>query len=139
MKKIDEVLAKDLKQDEGIRLKPYHCKAGKLTIGIGRNLDDKGITMKEAEYLMGGDIAECIVDLKKIFAWDSLSFDCKRVLVNMRFNLGPVRFRGFKKMIEAVQDNRLEAAAFEMLDSRWAKQVGNRAKRLAELMRRAGK
>jgi len=99
-------LAEQLRKHEGLRLKPYHCPAGKLTIGIGRNLEDKGISEKEAVQL---------------------------VLVDMRFNLGPGRFRHFKKMIAAVNDQDFGRAAAEMKDSRWYTQVGQRARTLVKI------
>ena len=66
-KQFYEKLTAQLTKHEGLRLKPYHCPAGKLTIGIGRNLEDKGITEKEAVMLLENDIHECIEDLKTIF------------------------------------------------------------------------
>ena len=54
-------------QHEGLKLKPYQCPAGRLTIGVGRNLEDKGITEKEAVMLLENDIQECLEDLKTIF------------------------------------------------------------------------
>ena len=60
-------LANQLIKHEGLRLTPYRCPAGRLTIGIGRNLEDKGITEKEAVMLLKNDIQECIENLKTIF------------------------------------------------------------------------
>jgi len=63
-----EALARGLLQsDEGLRLKPYHCTAGKLTIGYGRNLEDRGITEAEAEYLLENDVSEIYEDLAEIY------------------------------------------------------------------------
>jgi lysozyme len=58
-----------LVQDEGLRLKTYRCTAGKLTIGVGRNLDDNGITREEAFYLLNNDIAAVHADLTRKFPW----------------------------------------------------------------------
>ena len=128
-------LAEQLTKHEGLRLKPYHCPAGKLTIGIGRNLEDKGITEKEALMLLENDIQECIQDLKIVFqAFDLLPEPARRVLVDMRFNLGPNRFRHFKKMIQAVNEQNFTQAAAEMKDSRWYTQVGQRARTLVKMM-----
>ena len=130
-----EKLAVQLTKHEGLRLKPYHCPAGKLTIGIGRNLEGKGITEKEALMLLDNDIQECIQDLKTIFqAFDLLPEPARRVLVDMRFNLGPNRFRHFKKMIQAVNEQNFTQAAAEMKDSRWYTQVGQRARTLVKMM-----
>ncbi|MBC2704245.1 glycoside hydrolase family protein [Desulfobacula sp.] len=120
---------------EGLKLKPYNCPAGKLTIGVGRNLEDKGITEKEAKMLLENDIQECIADLQTIFqAFDLLPEPAQMVLVDMRFNLGYQGFRKFKNMIKAVRDQDFHTAAREMKDSRWYHQVGRRAEHLIEMM-----
>ena len=134
-KEFHKKLTDQLIKHEGLRLKPYLCPAGKLTIGIGRNLEDKGITEKEAVMLLENDIQECIQDLKTLFqAFDQLPESVQRVLVDMRFNLGPSRFRHFKKMIVAVKNQDFIQAAAEMKDSRWYAQVGQRARTLVDMM-----
>ncbi|SMC43775.1 lysozyme [Desulfocicer vacuolatum DSM 3385] len=134
-KAFHEKLTDQLTKHEGLRLKPYHCPAGKLTIGIGRNLEDKGITEKEAVMLLENDIEECIADLNKVFkGFELLPETVQLVLVDMRFNLGPGRFRKFKKMITAVNDLDYPRAAAEMKDSRWYTQVGQRARTLVKMM-----
>lgn len=134
-KDFHEKLAEQPTKHEGLRLKPYHCPAGKLTIGIGRNLEDKGITEKEALVLLENDIRECIEDLKTVFqAFDGLPESVRRVMVDMRFNLGPNRFRKFRKMIKAVENRDFIKAAAEMKDSRWYSQVGQRARTLVNMM-----
>lgn len=128
-------LVKQLIEHEGLRLKPYRCSAGKLTIGIGRNLDDRGITEKEAMLLLRNDILECVKDLRTIFPrFERIAETRRNVLIDMRFNLGPKRFRGFKKMIAAVKARDFEEAARQMADSQWYWQVGDRAKTLIEMM-----
>ncbi len=121
---------------EGLRLKFYHCPAGKLTIGIGRNLEDKGISEKEAVMFLENDIEECIEDLEKVVlqGFDLLPEAVQLVLVDMRFNLGPNRFRHFKKMIAAVKNQDFDKAAAEMKNSRWYRQVGRRAETLVNMM-----
>ena len=137
-KEFHKKLADQLIKHEGLRLKPYHCPAGKLTIGIGRNLEDKGITEKEAVMLLENDIQECLQDLETLFhAFDQLPESVQRVLVDMRFNLGPNRFRHFKKMIAAVKNQDFIQAAAEMKDSRWYAQVGQRARTLVDMMQSA--
>lgn len=124
-----------LKRHEGLELKPYMCTGGKLTIGYGRNLDGKGISEKEADNMLTEDILD-VYNMLGQFEWFA-SLDKVRagVLVNMAFNIG---FRGvqkFVKMINALSLKDYELAAKEMLDSRWARQVGGRATELAEQMR----
>lgn len=125
-----------LKIDEGLRLKPYRCTADKLTIGYGRNLEDVGISKDEAEYLFANDIKEAESELRHAFPWfEELAETRQDVLVNMCFNLGLTRLLGFKKFLKAVSLGEYETAAHEMMNSAWAEQVGDRAKRLARLMR----
>ena len=120
---------------EGLSLKPYFCPAGKLTIGIGRNLEDNGITKDEALFLMENDLVKVHLALQKSIAnFDSLPKEVKEVLVHMAFNLGPAKLMTFKKKLLAIKLHDFEGAAKEMLDSKWAKQVGTRATELAKAM-----
>jgi len=125
-------LINQLKEHEGIRLKPYRCTANKLTIGIGRNIEDRGITEDEAEYLLNNDIDICIEELEKNLPWFyQLHETARLVLVDMCFNMGMPRLMQFKKTLNYLADQDYAAAAVEMLDSRWARQVGSRAKHLS--------
>ena len=131
-------IADQLIKHEGLQLKPYHCPAGKLTIGVGRNLEDKGISKKEAMILLENDINQCLKDLKTIFqTFDQLPEPVQQVLVDMRFNLGFKGFRSFTKMIMAVKDRNFNLAAQEMKDSHWYSQVGQRAETLVTMMKKA--
>jgi len=128
-------LHRQLVKHEGLRLKPYRCTAGKLTIGVGRNLDDVGITQGEAMALLDNDIQRVEREVEQAFPWyDRLSAPRKNVVLNMVFNLGLARFRGFRNAIAAMQTENWADAAAEMLDSKWARQVGNRARELARQM-----
>ena len=121
---------------EGLKLFPYHCTADKLTIGVGRNLEDRGISNDEAAYLLKNDIE--IVERELLEAQPLVSMlDAvrQRVLVDMGFNLGTPTLMKFSNMWDAIEDEDWEEAADQMLDSRWAKQVGRRAHRLADAMR----
>jgi lysozyme len=110
----------DLIIDEGMVLKPYRCSSGKLTIGVGRNIEDVGISEDEARYLLRNDIRNCIADLNSMNIYRTdLSLNRWCVLVNMRFNLGPNRFRQFKKMLSAIYLKDFEKAADEMVNSKW--------------------
>jgi len=127
-----------LERDEGLRLKPYRDTVGKLTIGVGRNLDDVGISVDEAYYLLKNDVQTTIDALHEKLPWTynpGLSNPRFYVLVNMAFNLGVSGLLGFRRFFAAVEAGDWEEAAMEMLDSKWAAQVGNRAHRLAKQMR----
>ena len=119
---------------EGLKLTPYRCTAGALTIGIGTNLD-AGITVEEAYFLCDNRLKLAICDLKKnVFKkeWPDLPQPIREVLVDMRFNLGAKGFRGFKKMIAAVRAQDWQRMIKEMLNSKWARDVGHRALCLAD-------
>ena len=133
-----EKLYADLRLDEGLRLKPYLDSVGKLTIGIGRNLDDRGISEQEADNMFFNDISAVRAELdEKIPWWSNMPEPAQRGLANMAFNLGWPRLSQFKMMLAALEVGDWKAAAAEALDSTWAKQVGDRAKRVAELFRKA--
>ncbi len=121
---------------EGLRLKPYRDTVGKLTIGIGRNLDDVGISRDEALVLCENDIATAERELDRVAPWwRNLNDARRRVLIDMMFNLGANRLLGFKHSLAAMQAGRFELAASGMLESKWAEQVGKRATRLAIMMK----
>jgi lysozyme len=85
--------------------------------------------------LLENDIQECLDDLIPLFdAFDTLPEPVRQVLVDMRFNLGPGRFRQFKKMIAAVNARNFPQAAAQMKASRWYLQVGKRAETLTAMM-----
>jgi lysozyme len=131
-----ETLLSDLMRDEGIRLMPYQDTAGKWTIGVGRNLTDRGILRSEAELLCRNDIAMTTADLDRNAPWwRTLSSNRQRALANMTFNLGWPRLSGFKVMLAALEHGDFESAATECLNSKWAAQVGDRSQRIATLFK----
>lgn len=130
-----DMVIRDLKRDEGFRAEPYRDTVGKLTIGYGRNLDDVGISEREAEELLRYDVKVANSELGIFYWYDDLTSCRKRALINMMYNLGFTKFRKFEKMIDAFEAENYNLAANEALDSKWAKQVGTRAERIAELIR----
>lgn len=133
-----ERIKEQLVRHEGLRLKPYRCTAGKLTIGIGRNLDDRGISQTEAYVLLDNDIQNCekqlLDEIPEIY--NTLDEVRKSVLLNMCFNLGIGGLLGFNNTLSFIVAGDWERAANGMLASKWAKQVGRRAIELSELMRK---
>lgn len=119
---------------EGMKLKPYKCTAGKLTIGIGRNIEDNGITEAEARMMLRYDIEVARSPLLKYKWFTELNQARQDAIINMVFNLGLPRFLKFKKTIACLQAKDFEGAATEMMNSGWAKQVGNRALELAAII-----
>ena len=130
---------------EGGRHVAYRCPAGALTIGWGHNLDAEplrglgpGSTLSDAEAdnLLRADLARLAAELDlRLPWWRGLGPARSAVLLNMAFNLGPSGLLGFRRMLKAARNRRFDEAAAEMLDSRWAGQVGARACELAALMR----
>lgn len=131
-------LKTDLVRDEGMRLHPYRDTAGKLTVGVGRNLDDVGISETEALAMLDTDIDGAAADLDRNLPWLAGKPEpVRRALVNMCFNMGWPRLATFRRMLTALEMNEFDVAAIEALDSRWANQVGDRARRIAALIRGA--
>lgn len=130
-----DILKAQLPIDEGVKSKPYRDSEGILSIGCGRNLEHNGLRPDEIDLMLANDINQAEADARALFhVFDRLSESRKAVLVNMAFNLGKRRLAGFVRFITAVNTGHYEQAAVEMLDSKWAVQVGNRAKRLATMM-----
>lgn len=123
------------KEYEGLRLKPYTCPTGHLTIGYGHNLEN-GITAQVAEQLLVADLAYAQMEVGARLPW-SMKLDEARqyVLVDMAFNMGISKLMTFKKFLAALKKRDYSTAAKEMLDSRWAVQTGRRARELAEIMK----
>ena len=125
-----------LKAHEGLRLHPYRDTAGKLTIGVGRNLDDVGLREGEAMFLCFCDIAAVEQALDARLPWWRTLDDARRaVLVDMGFNMGVAALCGFTDTLAAARAGRYGDASQSMLRSRWAGQVGRRAATLSRMMR----
>jgi lysozyme len=129
-----EDLKSDLIADEGVRLKPYLCPAGKTTIGVGRNLDDVGITEAEAMTLLDDDVARVTAQLAKALPWLQGN-NVQRAVGNMTFQMGLGGVLKFKKMLAALQVKDYTTARREALNSAWARQTPQRAKRVTDLMK----
>jgi len=126
-------LIQQLVEHEGLELFPYEDTLGIVTIGVGRNLEERGISEDEAFYLLSNDI-EVIWDelVKQHPIVEDLDDQRQMVLLDMAFNMGVPRLGKFKKMWAAIEDGDMNEASKQALDSRWADQVGRRAESLAE-------
>ena len=130
-------LAAQLEVDEDKRTRIYLDSVGKVTGGVGRNLTDRPFSEDEIALMLKNDIAIVERDLDRALPWwRSLTDSRQNVLANMCFNMGIGRLLGFKNTLSLVQAHRYDAAAAEMLNSKWATQVGQRAIRLADMMRK---
>lgn len=142
-----ENVISQLQFDEALRLKPYDDATGKelrpgdklvgkLTIGIGRNLTDNGITSLEATMLCNNDVRSMIRELDAALPWWSKMSDNRQdALLNAAFNMGLPRLLGFKNALSLLQAGRWDASAAEFLNSKWAGQVGARAQRIAQAIK----
>ena len=121
---------------EGRRNTPYLCSTGKLTVGIGRNIEDIPFRDDEIDLMFWNDLQGALSDAKHLFgSWSKLNAVRQTVLLDMAFNMGRHTLAKFEKFRAAVDGHQWVEAAEEMLDSRWARQVGARAERLARWMK----
>ena len=123
-----------IRRHEGWRDKAYQDTEEIWTVGYGRNLQELRIDKELGEKWLAEDIETAVRYAKRFPEYDLLSEARQCVLVEMVFNMGPSRVAGFKNMLAAIREGEYEEAAIEMLDSKWARQVGRRARRLAEQM-----
>ena len=135
-------LKPQLKKHEGTgpvkngRFMPYRDSVGKMTIGWGRNLDDRGISEWEAEFLLQNDIDQHLQELITALPWVATLAPVRRdVLADMAFNLGVPKLLKFENTLVSIKRGKYELAAVQMLQSHWASQVGSRALTLAKMMR----
>lgn len=124
-----------LTEHEGRRLKMYQDSEGIWTIGVGHNLEEKGISEAVCDLMLEEDLQESIAEANTFRWFADLNEPRQAVIIDMIFNLGLPRFKGFKKTIQFLENQLYQSAAKEMLDSKWARQVGARATRLSEIMR----
>lgn len=133
-----EDVKKALERDEGRIPYAYQDSEGYWTIGVG-HLIDKRLGGRLPEHIIDAlleyDVERAVAEAETFWWFEGLSDARKAVVVNMMFNLGLRKFKGFRRMIAALEREDYEAAADEMLDSKWARQVGQRAVRLAQQMR----
>jgi len=126
----------ELTRDEGRRRFPYYDQGSRITVGIGHNLTDNGLNDASIDFVFGEDIHAAAVDLDHNLPWwRTLDPVRQRVLLNLDFNMGWKVFSQFARFFSAVHQQRWDDAAMELIASRWAVQVGERARRLETMMR----
>ncbi len=122
--------------DEGKRSRIYTDTVGRITVGVGRNLSDRALSDDEIELMLENDITLAAKELDRVAPWwKSLNDARQNVMANLMFNMGAPRLLGFKNFLAYAQAGRFDAASAELLNSKWATQVGERAQRLAKVMR----
>ena len=127
-----------LKRHEGVRSHVYLCSAGYETIGVGRNVDPQGglgLSDDEVDYLLENDIKRVIKELSSEYPWfNSLDDVRKDAMIDISFNLGATRFRGFRRALAAMEVADYTTAAKEFLDSKWSRDVKGRATELCYMI-----
>ena len=127
-----------LKRHEGVESHAYECSEGKITVGVGRNIDKQGgmgLSDDEVEYLLQNDIERVIKELSSEYSWfNDLDDVRKDAMIDISFNLGQTRLRLFVKALAAMESGNYKKAATEFLDSKWARQTGGRALELSDLI-----
>lgn len=125
-----------LKRDEGCKLSVYNDHLGYATIGIGRMIDSRkggGISQEEADYLLANDVKRVKAELSKSIPWiEGLDEVRQSALINMAFQLGTAGLLKFKNSLSLIERGKYAEASAEMLNSTWAKQTPNRAKRISD-------
>ena len=131
-----ERIKETLIKHEDLVLDMYKCTAGVWTIGVGHNLEEKGVSKRVATMMLEEDINDALDDLERnITFFHSLPGAAQEALVNLAFNLGITRLMQFRKTLGLLREHKFTKAANELLDSRYATQVGYRALEVAEMIR----
>jgi lysozyme len=127
-----------LKRHEGVEHHIYRCSAGFWTLGAGRNVDPQGglgLSDDEVDYLLQNDIERVIKELSTEYRWfNSLDDVRKDAMIDISFNLGATRLRGFKRALAAMEVADYKMAAKEFLDSKWSRDVKGRATELCYMI-----
>jgi lysozyme len=123
-----------IKRCECLELHTYIDTTGHLTVGWGRNLEN-GISVDEAELMFQNDLKRAVHQLEQCKWYNIQPQNVKDALINMNFNLGIHKLLEFKEMIAALENKDYTLASTAALNSLWAKQVGERAKDVALMMR----
>jgi len=133
-----ERLIEMLKRHEGVKSHIYWCSAGFWTLGAGRNVDPNGgigLSDDEVDYLLENDIERVIKELSTEYPWfNSLDDVRKDAMIDISFNLGATRLRGFKRALAAMEVADYKLAAKEFLDSKWSRDVKGRSHELASMI-----
>ena len=131
----EEKALSQIRENEGLVLKPYKCPAGRLSIGYGHNLENNGITKSCAEFMLQEDFNSAVKCLEIIFGSDffhSLKPNKKIALTDMMFNLGATSFLTFKKFIKAIKEKDFERASEEVKLSKAYVQCKNRYEQISK-------
>lgn len=162
---VTDILLKQLILNEGLKLQPYKCTAGKWTVGVGRNYQENKFSTRECVILFGvqsitveaatelmkktpltkqkamllleNDILKVVNQLSTRSEWKAVQGDSvrERVLIDLVFNMGLTTWNTFKNTIKFIAAKDFEQAADNLIKSKWYKQVGNRGPRIVTMLR----
>ena len=124
-----------IQHHEGLRLKAYEDTTGHMTLGYGHCLTCKGISLRAAQLIFEDDVADVRKDLESLAWFVALDAARQAVIVDMAFNMGTKGVLEFRTFIHALQAGDYEAAARDMLESKWAHQTHTRATENARIIR----
>ena len=139
-------MTEEIKADEGVVNEVYLDHLGLPTVGVGHLIRDHDpeygldvgtqVGEERVAELFESDLYTCVAETKLLYPqFEELPAEAQKILCNMMFNMGRPRLSRFHKMKKAVDSSDWKEAANQMLDSKWAKQVPNRANRLIERMK----
>jgi len=129
-------LIETLRRHEGVKNTLYKCTSDKWTIGVGRNLEDVGLSEEEIDMLLLNDIKRTKELMDDYIPWyNDLDEVRQEALINFVFNVGIGTAMKFKKAMAALEAHDYDTAAIEMMDSNWAKQVGSRAEEVTQMIK----
>jgi lysozyme len=134
---VTEQLLEMLKRHEGVKSHVYLCSAGYETIGVGRNISKSGMGLSddEVDYLLENDIVRVIKELSSEYPWFRGLDDVRKdAMIDISFNLGATRLRGFKRALAAMDVANYKTASLEFLDSKWSRDVKGRSTELAYMI-----
>ncbi len=132
-----EQLLEMLKRHEGVESHVYRCSAGYETIGVGRNISKSGLGLSddEVDYLLENDIVRVIKELSSEYPWFRGLDDVRKdAIIDISFNLGATRLRGFRRALAAMDAADYKTASLEFLDSKWSRDVKGRSTELAYMI-----
>ena len=129
-------MKKELEMDEGYKKAPYRDTVGKITIGVGRNLTDNGLSDSEIDFMLENDIENCYKQLQQKYPWFlSLPEPQQRVMINLCFNMGLNRLAQFGTFLGFMSRREFAQAAADLETTAWYEQVGERGPRMVERLK----
>ena len=133
---VKDALRLQLTRHEGRRKRPYKDTVGKITVGVGRNIDDVEFSDDEIDLMLDNDIKRAIGGCVVAFPWfEGMDAIRQRAIIDLVFNMGIAGFQKFTNTIRFLEQCDYDAAADNLMMSRWFGQVGSRGPRIVHMVR----